>query len=240
MFRLRLYCPFGGHGHNVFFLGVVLVSISVIVTVFNNGNIIASAIIPAIVVLVGGYIWANRITPLDKRNMDKADYPLWHPLTADDRKKVLENRKFRLSSYIFMFVVIVIFAITPARNSSSRGNQFSDSISSKLAFAIIALLAVVMVIDYINSLRWKTINDTGVCAVVPVHLHFSVEHYSRGSRWTNNYIVIYLPDSKYILPSNIAGSKTVKIVRFSGMLTYFEDDVDEELLKWRSHDLSIF
>ncbi|MBO5318668.1 MAG: hypothetical protein J6B01_02535 [Ruminococcus sp.] len=233
MFRLRLYCPFGGHGHNIFFLGVVLVSLSVMTAVSNNWNIFASIIIPTITVFVGGYIWVNRITYLDKRNMDKADFLLWHPLSDDDREKVIEGRTFSLSSYIFILAIIVIFAITPAKNSSSRGNQFSDSISPKISFAVMTLLAVVMVLDYINSLRWKTVDDTAVCAVVPVHLHFSVEHYSRGSRWTNNYIVIYLPDGKYILPSDLEGSQSVKIVKFGGMLTYFEDDVDEELLKWK-------
>mgnify|MGYP003464959763 CR=1 FL=1 len=49
MFRLRLYCPFGGHGHNIFLLGVVLVSLSVMTAVSNNWNIFASIIIPTIV-----------------------------------------------------------------------------------------------------------------------------------------------------------------------------------------------
>lgn len=61
MFRLRFKCPFGGHGHDIFWIGIVLVTVCVLIAVFKDGNIIAAVIIPVFTVLISGYIWANRM-----------------------------------------------------------------------------------------------------------------------------------------------------------------------------------
>lgn len=233
MFRLRFDCPFGGHGHNVFWIGILLVLLSVLMTVINDGNIIAAVVIPAVTVLIGGYIWANRITELDRKNMNKAELPLWRPLTDDERKKVLKRKKFSLVSYIIMFATVALFLIMPPKNSSAR-TGFEDKYTRMIGFTALEVMAAVMVLDYINCLRWKSIDDTAVCTEVPVHLHFSIEHYNRGSSYTTDYIVIYLPDGKYVLRSNLAGSQTVKLVRYNGMLMYFEDDVDEDVVAWKN------
>ncbi len=228
MFRLKFNCPFGGHGYNVLWTGILLIFISVFMTVCNDGNIIAAAVIPALTVLIGGYLWINRITPLDRYNMDKAELPLWRPLTSDEREKVLKKKNFSFSYYIFMFAIAVILMMLPARNSSGFMDKYKMTAT---VFSLIAI-AVVMILDYINCLMWKSIDDTAVCAEVPISLHYSVEHYNRGSSWTNDYIVIYLPDGKYVLRSTLKGSQTVKLVRYAGMLMYFEDDADEDVLRW--------
>ena len=228
MFRLKFNCPFGGHGYNVLWTGILLIFISVFMTVCNDGNIIAAAVIPALTVLIGGYLWINRITPLDRYNMDKAELPLWRPLTSDEREKVLKKKNFSFSYYIFMSAIAGILMVLPARNYSG----FMDKYKMTAAVFSLIAIAVVMILDYINCLMWKSIDDTAVCAEVPISLHYSVEHYNRGSSWTNDYIVIYLPDGKYVLRSTLEGSQTVKLVRYAGMLTYFEDDADEDVLRW--------
>lgn len=232
MFRLRFDCPFGGNGDKLFGIGLVLVMISVFMTVINDGDIILAVIIPALTVLMGGYIWANRITPLDRQNMEKAELPLWRPLTDDEREKLLKKKKFSIMSYIVGLFVPLGLMLPPRSSSASNDVPFEDRISTKLAIAVLIVIVVMMILGYINSLRWKTVDDTAVCTVVPVHLHFSVEHHSRRSSWTSEHIVIYLPDGKYVLRSDLAGSQTVKIVRYGGMLAYFEDDADDEVLMW--------
>ncbi len=230
MFRLKLSCPFGGHGHSVLWTGIGLVAISVFMTVCSNGNIIAAAVIPALTVLIGGYVWINRITPLDRYNMDKAELPLWRPLTADEREKVLKKKNFSFSYYIFIFAFVAVFITLPPRNST-QSTAFTDYRMTIAVFILISTI-VVMMLDYINRLMWKNIDDTAVCAEVPVSLHYSVEHNIRGSSWTDDYIVIYLPDGKYVLRSTLKGSQTVKLVRYAGMLTYIEDNVDDDVLRW--------
>ena len=231
MFRLKLNCPFGGHGHNVFWIGILLVAISVFMTVCNNGNIIAAAVIPALTVLIGGYLWINRITPLDRYNMDKAELPLWRPLTDEEREKVLKKKSFNFIPYLILFAALAVFMLSPPKNSS-QPRVLMDKYTMTIAICILIAIAVVMILDYINRLMWKSIDETAVCAEVPVYLHFSVEHHNRESSWTNDYIVIYLPDGKYVLRSTLKGSQTVKLVRFAGMLTYIEDNVDEDVLRW--------
>lgn len=226
MFRLRFYCPFGGYGYNVFLIGIVLVIISFLMTAINDGNIIAAVMIPAFTVLIGGYIRANRITGLDKRNMDKAELPLWRPLTDDERGKLMKTKSRSIIFYIIIFVAVVLFLIVPPRG----GRVFVDRLTMSIGVVTLIAIAVVLILDYINCLRWKNIDDTALCAVVPVHLHFSVEHHSRRNGWTDDYIVIYLPDGKYALKSYLAGSQTVKLVRYGGMLTYFEDDANNDVI----------
>ena len=48
---------------------------------------------------------------------------------------------------------------------------------------------------------WKTIDNTAVFTTVPVHHMFDVVHKNRRSRseWTESYIVVYLPDGRYVL-----------------------------------------
>lgn len=231
MFRLRFDCPFGGYGDKLFGIGLVLVMISVFMTVINDGDIILAVIIPALTVIMGGYIWANRLTPLDRKNMDKAELPLWRPLTDDEREKLLKKKKFSILSYV-VGLSVPLGLMLPPRGSSSNNVPLEERTTTKLAIAVAIVIGILMIIGYINSLRWKTVDDTAVCTVVPVHLHFSVEHHSRRSSWTSEHIVIYLPDAKYVLRSTLAGSQTVKIVRYGGMLAYFEDDADDELLMW--------
>lgn len=230
MFKLKLKYPFCGHGTAVFcvtvFAALFFVIISIIICTALDTNhptdgIIPSIIIAVIIVPVISFFWLHRILPCERDYMEDAEFPLWRPIEEWEKQIVAEQKKFQLISYIILMVFEVVFCYSLSDESN---NTFLNKYIYIFVFGVTLLIGL---FDFYRSGLWKNLDDTALCAEIPVRECYNVKAYQRRSYRFDKYMKIFLPDGKYCLRQRDSlNYRSVKVIKFNGMLTYIEGEIE--------------
>ncbi len=216
-FKLKMICPFCGYGFRVFTVVMLVCIVPMVVHHSNLKLAVISTTIVAIIATAVGYLWCNRLNTVDLRAMEESELPLWTPVTAIDKGMVRTKMKF--DKMIWLVIGTMFSAAAVMYVVFKNKTEFSYV---KIFIAAIICGIVVASIFYLRSRLWNKIDNSALAAEIPVSSVYTVTNYGRYSSTTNTYMVIYLPDGKYVLPQkNIC--RKIRLIQFDGMLTYIED-----------------
>lgn len=217
--RFGLSCPFCGYGYRLGKIAFVSDMICLLLGVLYDWNLAAALLIPPLLVMVVGFFWCNRLTAQDRALIESADYLLWTPLTEEDRQQITKRHSPHFVMLLFMLLCMPL-ALMGGRGGPLTLEEFRQR--AKILFIAALFAAFAAVLGHMNEKLWRSVDDTAVCAIVPVSSYYWVYTRTRRETITSRYMVIHLPEGRYVLEQHTASCSAVKLVRCKGMLCYIE------------------
>lgn len=217
--RFGLSCPFCGYGYRLGKIAAASCMICLLMGVWFDWNLVAALLIPPLLVVVVGFIWCNRLTAQDRALIESADYLLWTPLTAEERRQITKRHSPH-SVMLFFMLLCMPLALTGGRGGPLTAEEFRQRAVILFIAALFAAFAALL--GYMNEKLWRSVDDTAVGAIVPVSSYYWVHTRTRNGTVTSRYMVIHLPEGRYVLEQHTASCSAVKLVRCNGMLCYIE------------------
>lgn len=202
MKRLRLLCPFAGHGTAVYaaswaagIAGGFICSICT-GTLGKGGffsNFIAFGLIAAACVLIAAFIICNISRKADKAHIAEAEPLVWLPVSDEDMS-VLKAR-CSVNWYIYAAVYIALFYCFMDQMSEKQPSSFMISFLIVSAVAVTLLFAA----EILNCRFWKKDGIYTESDAVSVYENRLVSHEGAIGRSQKYYMTIYLQDGRYTL-----------------------------------------
>ena len=238
MKKLKYCCLFRGKKYPGIAAAIVGVIVLIAATQADLGadSATAAMIFAATATLLICFLIENIPTDEERKIIADAAPPVWQTAPESLRKKVTERTRLPGRSACmaaFGCFLLMLCFLNLAEGSGKTGAVLS------IVTGIGILLA-----DLFFRLRWKLLLDeSAVCAVIPVDSVYDIESTSRLSRrlfGPNNffyhyssYLVFYLPDGRYTLPipSTDGRFNAVAVVRCRGMLRWTPVYQDETGIK---------
>lgn len=223
--RFGLSCPFCGYGQRVAKIALVVSLAMSVFAAFRDWNIFTAFLVTFFLIILGGFLWCNRLSAHDRACIDAADYLLWMPITEPDRQQLVRNTsKISVGAVVYAAILLLI-GLFDVMNEDNDHIIDLEGVSRRLPYIAVsaAVIGFLFVLTYMQDKLWRGVDDSAMCAEVPVSGYYSVEE-SRGKGATciTDYLIIYLPTGKYVLRQNVSGCRRIKLVRYQGMMTYIE------------------
>ncbi len=215
--KLRLYAPFNGRGYHLYGISTLVGMVLAIIFFFTWDQPLLGMFLGVVLTIVAAYLWCHRLTSEDRGYMEAADYPLWLPLSEEERGQLQGRQPSAVPTYIFS-VVMLAAGIWICGDRADAGWETLLTI-----FLVTLVFATYFLVVALQSEKaWHTVDETALGMEVPVRDQFSVTYHHRGTSQTYHYLVFYLPDGKYVVPRHREFCDTIKLIQYRGMLTYIE------------------
>lgn len=222
--KLRMLCPFMGYGTKLTAITGVVTAAMAILFFFLFEAPVTGCCFGLVLTLIGWIWWSGRLTAEDRGYMEEAEYPLWMPLTDEDRER-LGKRNYLILWWMSIPIIITLFLFFRFPDSKTA----PDTEAGWAAFHTIEILLYLVIIvgvflGWLNSKQWKQLDDTACVAEFPIRHRYSIVDRDKYGEAVYNYMVFYTPDGKFVLQQNGSHCDRVRIIRFRGMVTYLEVD----------------
>lgn len=217
MNKLKFSCPFGGKTYPAYIVGAIVCIAPMMA--LANGQFISGMIgtIFLVLVVLGISFWMeHRLDDAEQELVDHIEAPLWENAPPELLESI-RKRTHRLSStdiaalvlLVAMLMCLPFYSVMPG---SDRAGFF---------FMLIGSLAVLF-FSFLRGAMWRTVDETAMFILVPVHHTYSVTHHSKYSTYEEYYHVLYLPEGRFILHAKPedADAVYVNIVKYRGMITW--------------------
>lgn len=222
--KLRMLCPFMGYGVRLTAVAGAVTAATTILFFCCFDAPITGIGFGLILTLIGWIWWSGRLTAEDRGYMEEAEYPLWMPLTDEDRKR-LEKRNYLILWWMSIPIIITLFLFFRFPDLKTAPDTEAGWAVFHAIEALLYLTIVVAVfLGWLNNKQWKQLDDTACVAEFPIHHHYSIVEHDKHGEHVYNYMVFYTPDGKYVLEQNGSHCDRVRIIRYKGMVTYLEVD----------------
>ena len=96
------------------------------------------------------------------------------------------------------------------------------------AFIVAALAFLAVILIAARRRAWTDIDESAVHIIVPVHHSYDLTRYGKhGHKWTENYIVCYLPDGRYVLHNkHCTGVWQIIIIKYRGSILWLPYNIN--------------
>ena len=209
---LRISSPFGGKTYPIIsaVLADYLIVIVGLLCSWGAEYVLLCDLCASAVILFGAFVLEHRLSPAEHDLIADAQFPVWSPAPPDLQNAV--RVKMRPLNLRLLFVLgFAGFLI------SASFLFFPHPLLH--VFCLLVLSAVIFLCDFIRRSNWRTIDDSACCITVPVHHRYAIV---RQGKWEERYLVLYLPDGRYILkaPYRSDAPDGVTFVKYHNMYTW--------------------
>ncbi len=222
--KLRMLCPFMGYGTKLTAVTAAVTAAMAILFFCCFEAPVTGCCFGLILTLIGWIWWSGRLTAEDRGYMEEAEYPLWMPLTDEDRHQ-LESRNYLILWWMSIPVIITLFLFFRFPDSKSAPDTEAGwAVFHTIETLLYLTIVVAVYLGWLNSKQWKQLDDTACVAEFPIRHRYSIVERDKYGEHVYNYMVFYTPDGKFVLQQNGSHCDRVRIVRYKGMVTYLEVD----------------
>lgn len=225
MLRIKYRHPFCGNPYASFFLIVefIVAMLIPLPEFFPEIHPLLKGAVGA--VILGGVTSVIMHIPNagDMDCMRQSAEPVWLPAPESLREKIRKTEQDDRFSLPVMLVIFVILCVLPflimlVPGTKSHAPLIDKTSAMYISLAIGAVSILVILVYQIRSRLWEHIDETAVCATVPVH-HFY--HEEDADKHKTCYLVFYTPHGKYVLesPSRTAAEYVI-IIKYRFLLRW--------------------
>lgn len=162
----------------------------------------------------------------DRAAIANADYPLWETPSEELLHSLrLAARSYQLSVPIMLVIAAVAggvaLLVLISRGKHGREPLMTPTQAFPIALVVGSVTFVVVLVYQLRTRIWEQIDETAVCATIPIDHFFDLTRHGRyGKTWTDSYLVFYLPDGKYIIKAKEGSglADNVTVIKYRGML----------------------
>ena len=158
-------------------------------------------------------LWFSRLTDEERTRIAEAAPPVWRPLKPLQRSRLKSQQNGKGTGCILAVLLLPSAFLASADSLFSRKGPTPAAIVLPV-IAVITVLAGT-VISRRNTRFWMQAADGDAeAAVIPVARSFSRKVRTRTYHYYNYYAVIYLPDGRYTLKTEVQEQTHITLIRY--------------------------
>ena len=239
MIRLKYSCPFLGHTLPIVFASFALPFGMITGAASGLGmfGMIAGGLACPAAVLFAFFLYYQRLSLTEKALCEECEQPLWYPLPERQikriRKEITENpigilHASGAAAVAGVFTLVCLGGGGKRRRMMRHENAVPLGKILPAAFIVAALAFLAVILIAARRRAWTDIDESAVHIIVPVHHSYDLTRYGKhGHKWTENYIVCYLPDGRYVLHNkHCTGVWNIIIIKYRGSILWLPYNIN--------------
>lgn len=231
MKRLKKACRFNGKQYPLYLLIASVFAAGFGIIGYPSALSVLLLLSP-VIVLVVSYAVEQHLTPGERKIIADTPYPLWQPVTAEVKTRIIEEQSGTQMTLPQMLTAcalcagfVFLMGVMPGRHS--RKSLASPQVMLVISLLCAAVLFIYLIVTKGIGANWMEIDDSAVFVQIPIHHMFDITRHGRhGRTWVDSYLVFYQPDGRYVLraPKDSGFCNTVTVVKYRGAVTWFVSD----------------
>ena len=235
MKALRLYCAFGGKPWPFFVLMIVtilLIRLCKVTSLFT-----ALLLLFLLILSIGGLIalsfLEHRVRPGERELAEKADYPIFGPVTPEVARRVANIEPNYRSLGSALLIVLFLFPVYHGMMIAEDMENDSSAAMLRLIAGLLIAGICAFVLHFIYPVFAKKLTKDAIYTIIPISGYYQINQ-SRNARRRSGrehfsyYVVFYLPDGRYVLPVKREDTyaENIIIVKNNGFYLWYTDAAD--------------
>ena len=219
MKRLKFLCPFGGKKYPSVALALGLIIPMILSTkgVISVDTAFWLMIFLTVFFLGICFYLANRLTKEEQSIVERTAAPLWEPVTPELVELMQGTTERFNNTEVTLISIAIIMGIMGIMPDPRSGGTRTYILAIGFLFA-----AATVALHFLRRVIWRSLDETAVYTVIPVHDIYDVTHRTRHGSYTISYLVFYQPDGRYVLKAKpgTADAGAIAVVKFHGLMTW--------------------